>query len=249
MEKHIRTEQGDGGVALLYIDRPEKLNALAFDTRIAIAEKLEELERNEAVRAVVLTGSGKAFCAGQDIAEAVDDTDGKGISQNGYIVLNALRHCETPLVSALNGAAMGAGMQLGILADYALMADSAVMSMSELKVGVPCVLGSCVLTYMLGSRKAYEYILTCKKISADEALSVGLVNEVCTRDKLLDRAVEMAELLASMPPVSYKYTKAFLAELTDGMFASTFEAGRRAFIGAYASGEPKEYMGRFLKKS
>lgn len=214
--KTIRYEV-DQGVATVTLDRPEVLNAFSIPMQCELAEAIQHLAEDSTVRAVVLTGAGRAFCAGGDIQE-MDASAGSGpladrnkIQRMLKTVLMPLVRLEKPVIAAVNGAAVGAGMNLALAADIVLAADSAKFSQIFVKVGlVPDTGGLYLLTRLIGLGRAKELCFTGHMISAQEACDMGLISRVVPHDRLLAEAHALATELANGASVAIGLTKSLL---------------------------------------
>jgi 2-(1,2-epoxy-1,2-dihydrophenyl)acetyl-CoA isomerase len=199
----------DGTVATVTLQRPGKLNALDRATRWELTDTLRAVGADTGVRAVVLTGSGRAFCVGQDLAETGELEHADETVAGSYNPLaQTIAHLPKPVIAAVNGPAVGAGLGLALVCDQRLAAESAMLSCAFGKVGlVPDTGVSWYLVRELGYARAFSYAATGKQIGAAEAHSLGLVNEVVPDDELAARAYELARLLAAGPAHALALTK------------------------------------------
>src|SRR6201982_2888293 len=173
----------ENGVALLVMNRPDKLNSLNNELATALNQTFEKIGRNDAVRVVVLTGAGRAFCAGGDLAaigkgrEARDSKQLEPILRMGMGAMLRMRRIPQPVIAAVNGAAVGAGMNVALAADIRIAAEEAVFGQTFAKVGLfPDYGGTYFLPELVGPSKAAELLYTGDMIDAKEALRLGLVN-------------------------------------------------------------------------
>ena len=207
------------GVLTLTLNRPEARNAMSRAMVSALEQQLGTAEVNDDVRCVVLTGSGKGFCAGGDVkgmAESGDGTVGDNtidaaIHQqriNQRATAGRLYTMPKPTLAALPGAAAGAGLSLALACDLRVMADNAIMTTAFARVGFSGDYGgSFFLTNLVGTAKARELYFLSERLSADEALALGLTNWVVAADELSNKTTEIASRLASGPAVAYRYMK------------------------------------------
>ncbi|MBW0092519.1 enoyl-CoA hydratase/isomerase family protein [Pseudonocardia oceani] len=199
----------DGAVATVALDRPDRLNALDLPTRRALVAALRELAADEGVRAVVLTGTGRAFCVGQDLTARnelahADET----IAATYNPLAQTIAAMPQPVVAAVNGPAVGAGMGLALACDLRLAADSASFSCAFGRVGlVPDTGVSWYLVRELGHARAFDLATSGRPLPAAEALALGLVNEVVPDAALPGRAAEVAARLAAGPAHAFALTK------------------------------------------
>jgi enoyl-CoA hydratase/carnithine racemase len=218
----------EDAVALLTLNRPEKLNALDFATIDAVMAALEDFEGDEAVRAVVLTGAGeRAFSAGADIAGlAVAMGQGTGAVMREFVRRGQglTRRIETfpkPIIVAVNGIAFGGGCEITEAAPLAIASERAIFAKSEINLGfAPPFGGSQRLPRLIGRKRALKMILTGEPITAQAALAAGLVNEVVAHDVLLDRAMDLARKIAAKSPLA---VAACLGSVTRGINVSIDE--------------------------
>ena len=196
----------EDGVATITLDRPARRNAFTVATIDAWVGRLREAAADEDVRVVVLTGAGDAFCAGIDLAvlDALERTPlaVKQLLRKIHGVALALDDLDKPTIAAINGAAVGAGLDMALLCDLRLAARSARLSEGYIKVGlVPGDGGAWLLPRLVGPAKAMELLLTGDFVPAEEALRLGMVNHVVDDDALLDRTYELARRIAAAGPV------------------------------------------------
>ncbi len=190
----------DNGVATLTLDRPEKLNAMSDAMWNALHEHLGAIAGDESVRAVILTGAGRAFCSGGDIDNMAKSTivTGRARSKNRHRVITALYSLEKPVVAAVRGPVYGIGNGLALACDLVIASDTAKFSMAFKKVGVVPDGGALFfLTQLLGIAKAKELVYTARPIAAQEARDLGLVMRVVPDDRLEAEARALAQELAA----------------------------------------------------
>ncbi len=209
----------DEGVLTLTLNRPEARNAMSRAMNEALADRLAWAETEPSVKCVVLTGAGKGFCAGGDVKGMAARGDGT-VGDNtidGAIHLQRIKQRATagklfkmpkPTIASLPGAAAGAGLSLALACDLRIMANTAIMTTAFARVGFSGDYGGTYfLTQLVGSAKARELYFLSDRVSADEALRLGLVNWVCGPDELAARTREIARRLAHGPTVAYRYMK------------------------------------------
>jgi 2-(1,2-epoxy-1,2-dihydrophenyl)acetyl-CoA isomerase len=201
----------DGPVATLTLDRPEALNALTVPVKVALREALESLGRDRAVRAVILTGAGRAFCAGQDLAErerpdaAPLDVE---VRERYNPIIRAIRSMGQPVIAAVNGVAAGAGASLAFACDLRIAAEEARFVLAFGRIGlVPDSGATWFLPRLVGTAKAAELALVGEAADAAEALRFGLVSKVVPGGTLLDEARSIANRLAESAPLALALTK------------------------------------------
>jgi 2-(1,2-epoxy-1,2-dihydrophenyl)acetyl-CoA isomerase len=204
----------DGAVALLTLDRPDALNALTVPLKVALLTALDRIAADRAVRAVVLTGAGRAFCAGQDLAERAQPDAAPldaELRERYNPIVRALRSMGQPVIAAVNGVAAGAGASLAFACDLRIAAADARFVLAFGRIGlVPDSGATWFLPRLVGSARAAELALVGDPVSADEALRVGLVHRVVPGESLMAEARALADRLAASAPAALAMTKAAL---------------------------------------
>lgn len=218
----------DAGVLTLTLNRPDARNAMSAPMNQALQQQLAAAELDPAVKCVVLTGAGKGFCAGGDVKGMAARGDGTVGAQtideaiarqrvNQRATAGKLFKMAKPTIAALPGAAAGAGLALALACDLRIMASSAILTTAFARVGFSGDYGgSYFLTQLVGSAKARELYFLSDRVSADEALRLGLTNWVCAPEELAARTREIALRLASGPTVAYRYMKENLNRAMSG---------------------------------
>ena len=196
-------------LAILTLNRAEKRNALSIVFRNEIDARLQELETDDAISAVVITGAGPVFCAGFDTAEFVPDNI-QAVEESSGRYHRRLAEFGKPLVAAINGPALGGGLDLAALCDIRVAADTAAFAHPEIKFGAPVLFGP--LREIIGGGLARELCLTGRRIDAQEALRIGLVNKVVPGDQVIEEAVAIAASIAEAPLAAIKATKRMVIE-------------------------------------
>ena len=204
----------DGPVATITLDRPEAMNALTVPVKVALREALEAIGRDRAVRAVILTGAGRAFCAGQDLAER-EQPDAAPLDvevrERYNPIIRAIRSIGQPVIAAVNGVAAGAGASLAFACDLRIAAEEARFVLAFGRIGlVPDSGATWFLPRLVGSAKAAELALVGDAVDAAEALRLGLVSRVVPGERLMDEARALAAKIADGPPLAFALTKAAL---------------------------------------
>jgi 2-(1,2-epoxy-1,2-dihydrophenyl)acetyl-CoA isomerase len=208
----------DGAVATITLNRPDKLNCQSEEWTEGLLAAVSELEDNPDVRAAIVTGAGRAFCAGGDLDHPTFSTDGIEVRrprvQEGYDLFRRIRRLPIPLIAAVNGPAVGSGVTLAAACTLRIAGRSAYFSLAFVDVGVVPDQGSSFLVgQIIGMGRALHMGLTAERMDAQKAYDWGLVTEVCDDDLLLGRARELADLLASKPPLAVRYIKQDMYDL------------------------------------
>jgi enoyl-CoA hydratase/carnithine racemase len=199
----------DGAVATITLNRPDALNALTVEMKVALREALERASEDAAVRAVVLTGAGRGFCVGQDLREHADglaagDLTLRTVRDHYNPIVRALAAMPKPVIAAVNGPAAGAGASLAFACDFRLASDKANFMMAFARVGLgPDTGASWTLQRLIGYGRAMAMLMLAEPVSAEQALEMGLVNAVVPGDTLAGAAAELAAKLAAGPTVAY----------------------------------------------
>jgi enoyl-CoA hydratase len=239
-------------VAVVTINRPAALNALNKDVLEELAAAFTELESNENVACVILTGSGsKAFVAGADIAamQALDAVSAEHFARLGHSVFNAIENFPKPVIAAVNGFALGGGCELAMACDIRIAAENARFGQPEVNLGViPGFGGTLRLARLVGKGRAKELIFTGDMVDAQEAHRIGLANKVVAAEELLAKARSMATKIASKGPVAVRFAK----ESIDSGLEMDLDRGGRfeasLFGLCFATTDQKEGMQAFLEK-
>lgn len=202
------------GVAVISLNRPEKYNSFVRKMALELQESLDACASNDSVRAVLLKGNGKAFCAGQDLAEAIDPQAqgiAKIVEENYNPIILKMRHMPKPVICAVHGAAAGAGANIALAADIVIASDNASFIQAFSKIGlVPDSGGTYILPRLVGFQRALALMLTGDKVTAAEALQMGMIYKTTADDALLNEANDLAKKLANMPTKAFAYTKELL---------------------------------------
>lgn len=239
-----------GRVGLVTLNRPKALNALCDSLVAEVGAALDDLESDSEIRAIVLTGSEKAFAAGADIKEMKDRTF-VDVYRADFITRGweRIAHCRKPTIAAVAGYALGGGCELAMMCDIILAADSARFGQPEITIGVlPGAGGTQRLTRLVGKSKAMEMCLSGRMMDATEAERSGLVARVVPAAQLMDEALKLAERIAGMSApialmVKESINRAYETTLSEGI---RFE--RRLFHAAFATEDQKEGMAAFIEK-
>ena len=241
--------QAEQRTALVRLNRPKQLNALNGAVMDALCEALEELDRDEAVRAIVVTGNERAFAAGADIGEMAGATPIDMLITNRIGQWDRIRKVTKPVIAAVNGWALGGGCELAMALDLIVAGEGAKFGQPEINIGViPGAGGTQRLTRVIGKSKAMEMIMAGEPISAREAEAAGLVARVTQDELVVEDALALAAKMATKSPLALRLAKeavnaAFEMSLTDALAHE-----RRLFYLLFASEDQKEGMAAFLEK-
>jgi enoyl-CoA hydratase len=239
-----------GPVGLIRLNRPKALNALCDALMNELTQALSAFETDDAIGAVVLTGSERAFAAGADIKEMAG-LDYMDVYLGGFISENWQRASTVrkPIIAAVAGFALGGGCELAMMCDFILAADTAKFGQPEINLGVsPGLGGTQRLTRLVGKSKAMDMILTGRMMGAEEAERAGLASRIFPADTLVDEALAIAAKIAAQSPLAAAMNK----EMVNAAFETTLSAGlvleRRLFHSLFAFDDQKEGMAAFVEK-
>lgn len=250
MSEILRSERR-GAVAVLTLDRPASLNALDRALLEAIASEVAAVGADPGVRALVLTGEGRAFAAGADIAQmrALSPVEALAFGRLGHAATAALEALAVPTIAAVNGFALGGGCELALACDWIYASTKARFGQPEVGLGlVPGFGGTTRLVRRVGIAWAKELVLTGAPVAADEALRIGLANRVFEPDALLDAAIAAGEAIAAKGPVAVAAAKRIMQEGQDADVRTAHALEQQAFGLAFATDDAREGMGAFLEK-
>jgi 2-(1,2-epoxy-1,2-dihydrophenyl)acetyl-CoA isomerase len=240
----------DGAVRIVTLNRPDRLNALDDECRRALLAALEHAAADSDVRVIVLTGAGRAFCTGQDVSAAEELEDaGATVSETYNPLAVAIRGMGKPVIAAINGLAVGAGLGLALSCDLRVIGSGAYLACSFSRVGLVPDTGTTVgLLRQLGHARAFEIAVSGRKIRAEEAVSSHLVNEAVDDADVLDRAVEMARELAAGPALAFALTKELLVAAAREDELEVLELEARAQGVAASSSDHHDAVAAFLSR-
>jgi enoyl-CoA hydratase len=239
----------EGLIAIVQLNRPKVLNALSFETMVELVRAFEELDKDQAVNVIILTGGPDVFAAGADLREMAQATPVDLALGRRFELWDRIRKISKPIIAAVSGYCLGGGCELAMNCDIIVASESATFGQPEVNVGImPGAGGTQRLTRAVGKYKSMEMILTGKSISAEEAYRIGLVNKIVPVESLIDGAKKMASEIASKPPISVRAAKEAILRAQDTTLEVGLEFERRAFYLLFATEDGKEGMKAFLEK-
>jgi 2-(1,2-epoxy-1,2-dihydrophenyl)acetyl-CoA isomerase len=258
--QHIRSDVREG-VAVVTLNRPEALNSLTDPMKRELLDCLKSLDRDESVRALVLTGEGRGFCAGEalneELVKQAEPPIDRTLKELYHPVIERMRATDKPIVAAVNGACAGAGVSLALAADFRIAADKASFLMAFVRIGlVPDAGGTFFLPRVVGTTKAVEMCMLGDRVDAAEAEAIGLVNRVVPLDKLMEEALKLAGRLAQAPTkaiglMKRAFDRSFRVDLADQL---SYEADLQAIaartedfhegVDAFLAKRPAVFRGR-----
>jgi len=239
-------------IGVLTINRPEKLNALSNELIEELGRLLVEVENDENLRVLVVTGAGdKAFVAGADIQELVerDALKGRRVSQTRQRVFSRIENLTVPVIAAVNGYALGGGLELALACSIRIASEQAQFGAPEVKLGIiPGDGGTQRLPRLVGQGIAMEMILTGEFIDAQEAYRIGLVNKVVPPDELMEKTMELAKKIAKRPPLAVQYAKEAVNSSQEGGTFSGYALESYLHALTCTKEDKKEGVQAFLEK-
>ena len=240
----------DGAVGVITLNRPKALNALTAELLKELMSVLEEWDRNDAVRCIVLTGSERAFAAGADIKEMAQQSYMDTFKSNLFADANdRMVNVRKPIIAAVAGWALGGGCELAMLCDFIIAADTAKFGQPEITLGVmPGMGGTQRLARLVGKSKAMEMCLTGRNMDAAEAERVGLVSRVVPADELIAEAMKAAHKIAEQSKPIVMMTKEAVNRAYETTLAEGIRFERRVFHAMFATNDQKEGMAAFSQK-
>jgi len=251
MYKTLNFEKKEN-VGILTINRPEKMNAISKELTTELAKFLDEAENDEELRVLIITGAGdKAFVAGADIQELVDRDAriGRRVSRERQEVFSRIENLQIPVLAAVNGYALGGGLELAMACSIRIASEKAQFGAPEVKLGIiPGDGGTQRLPRLVGLGRAMEMILTGDFIDAQEAHRIGLVNSVVPLEELMKKTMELARKLASRPPLAVRYAKEAVNRSQEGSTTSSFALESYLHALSCTSEDKKEGVSAFLEK-
>ena len=251
MEYHGLIFEKQDKVGVIYLNRPEKLNAIDTPTQEALVQLIADIEKDPELRCIILTGVGRAFCAGGDIGEESEKTvlSGYDFSVLGHAMTNALANCRLPIIAAINGYALGGGLDYALACDFRYAASTAKIGAPESNLGViPGAGGTQRLSRLVGVTKAKEMIYTGRKYTAEQCLAIGLVDKVCEPEKLMEEAMAFAQEIAERAPISIRIAKFAIDKGINLDLPSSLDLEATLYGLIHSTYDAKEGLNAFLEK-
>ena len=251
MYKNIKVEKKDK-IAVVYVDRPKALNALNSEVLDELYNAFDELEKDSEVRVIILTGSGeKAFVAGADIAEMskMNAVEAYQFAEKGHKLMNKIDNLEKPVIAAVNGYALGGGLEIALACDFIYASENAKLGFPEVTLGIhPGFGGTQRITKFVGKGIAKELVFTGKMVSAEEAKEMGFVNKVVPQDKLMDEVMKVAQTIANNGPIAVKLAKRLVNASYSSPPDKVSQLEVMSFGICFETEDQKKGMEAFLKK-
>jgi enoyl-CoA hydratase/carnithine racemase len=239
----------EGAVTLVRLNRPEARNALSPELMDELAARLEELDADPEVRCVVIAGSDEVFASGADIRALRNRSFEESLRHPSAAFWRRLAAVKTPLVAAVSGWALGGGCELALACDVIVASETAELGQPEITLGIiPGGGGTQRLARTIGKQRAMELVLTGRRISAEEAQAIGLVSVVAGKRKWLEAALELAQRIASRPPIAARLVKQAVLAAEETPLSAGLETERRLYELSMATEDRIEGMDAFLEK-
>jgi enoyl-CoA hydratase len=242
-------ERPSSDIVVLRLNRPQARNALNLEVRVRLAEEITRYGADPDIRCLIVTGSDKAFAAGADIGEMADAGAAEIMAANVQKYWRKLIECPKPLIAAIEGYALGGGLELALCADIIVAGEGARLGLPEVKLGVlPGGGGTQKMARLAGSKRAMLLLMTGRMFSAAEAYAMGVISEVAPTGHALPRALEIAAEIAAMPPIAVMQIKEIVNAGLNAPLDVALMLERKAFALQFTTRDQKEGMSAFLEK-
>ncbi len=242
-------EYPSDAIVVLRLNRPQVRNALNLEVRTRLADEVARHAADGKIRCLIITGSDKAFAAGADIGEMAAADPVEVMARNVQKYWRTIMDCPKPVIAAIEGFALGGGLELALCADIIVAGEGARLGLPEVKLGILAGGGGTQkLARLVGGKRAMLLLLTGRMFGAAEALSMGLVSEMAATGQALTRAVEIAGEIAAMPPIAVMQIKEIVNAGLNAPLETALMLERKAFQLQFATSDQKEGMRAFLEK-
>jgi enoyl-CoA hydratase len=236
-------------VAHVQLNRPDKLNALNLELMLEIKEALLQLDEDDSVRAIVISGNDRAFAAGADIKQMAGRNAIDMLKIDQFKTWDSIRKTKKPMIAAVSGFAFGGGCELAMICDIMIASETAQFGQPEINIGImPGAGGTQRLTRIVGKSKAMELVLGGQFISADEALRHGLVSKVVPVEHYLSEAIKLASIIAEKSPIAVQMAKESVLKSYEMSLQEALYFERKNFYMLFATEDQKEGMAAFVEK-
>ena len=242
-------ERPSSDIVVLRFNRPQVRNALNLEVRRRLADEVTRHASDSDIRCLIITGSDTAFAAGADIGEMAKASPAEVMASDVPKYLRMISECPKPLIAAMEGYALGGGLELALCADIIVAGEGARLGLPEVKLGIlPGGGGTQRLARLIGAKRAMLLLMTGRMFNATEGLAMGVVSEVAPTGKALSRALEIATEIAAMPPISVMQIKEIVNAGLNVSLDVALAMERKAFAMQFATADQKEGMRAFLEK-
>jgi enoyl-CoA hydratase len=249
-----------GAIATVRFNRPEKLNPINEKVMRECLAITQEFQEDDDTRVIILTGQGRSFCVGADMQmlsagadrekqQQLSDSARLRSAKTGWRIMDEWERLDQITIAAVNGFAVGGGLSLAMACDFRIAASGARLWIPEVRLGVPYMWGSISrLINLVGMAKAKELVMTCDEVTAEEALTIGLVNQVVPLEQLPQAARAFAEKILSKPPMALRRTKEFFKALSVNRAGDITYADAHLGLAAFLSEDMREAVAAFREK-
>jgi enoyl-CoA hydratase len=239
----------EGKIGIIQLNRPNVLNALNSELMLELVQAMEGFDKDQAINVIILTGGDKVFAAGADLKEMSQSSPVDLILSRRFEVWDIFRKISKPIIAAVGGYCLGGGNELAMNCDIIIASENAIFGQPEVNVGImPGAGGTQRLVRAVGKSRTMEMILTGNPITADEALRAGLVSKVVPVGDLMEETKNIANEIASKPPISVRAAKEAILRAYDTTLEIGLEFERKLFYTLFATEDGKEGMRAFLDK-
>ncbi|MBT3240175.1 MAG: enoyl-CoA hydratase [Chloroflexi bacterium] len=236
-------------VGLIRLNRPRAFNALNTELITELVDALQKFDQQDGVGAIVITGNDKVFAAGADIKEMAESTVVDRIKNDSIAILSKIRQVKKPIIAAISGWALGGGCELAMACDMIIASETAQFGQPEINLGViPGAGGTQRLTRIVGKAIAMEMILNDRRLTAEEALQMGLINRVVPVEIYLEETLKMAQEIAVRAPIAVQFAKKAINQAYESSLSDGLEDERQAFYLLFGTEDQKEGMRAFSEK-
>ena len=245
----VLVERPSNYIVVFKINRPQVRNALNLAVRKQLSEAAARYAADPAIRCLIITGNEQAFVAGADITEMAEAGPVEVMARNVQQYWRTITDCPKPVIAAIEGFALGGGLELALCADIIVAGEGAKLGLPEVKLGIlPGGGGTQKLARLVGSKRALLLMLTGRIFGAPEALAMGVISEVAPTGKALERALDIAREIAVMPPISVQQIKEVVHAGLNAPLETALMLERKAFQLQFATSDQKEGMRAFMDK-
>jgi enoyl-CoA hydratase len=245
----LLVERPSDAIVVFRLNRPQVRNALSLPLRARLADEITRHAADEKIRCLILTGSDTVFAAGADIGEMAEAGPIEIMARNVQKYWRIIMDCPKPLIVAIEGFALGGGLELALCADIIVAGEGARVGLPEVKLGILAGGGGTQkLARLVGSKRAMLLLMTGKMFSAAEALSMGVISEMAPTGQALARAIEIAREIAAMPPIAVMQIKEIVNAGLNAPLETALMLERKALLLQFATSDQKEGMRAFLEK-
>jgi enoyl-CoA hydratase len=245
----LLVERPSDAIVVFRINRPQVRNALNLEVRARLADEVTRHAADEKIRCLIVTGSDAVFAAGADIGEMAEAGPVEVMARNVQKYWRTIMDCPKPVIAAIEGFALGGGLELALCADIIVAGEGARLGLPEVKIGIlPGGGGTQKLARLVGRQRAMLLLMTGKMFSAAEALSMGVISELAPTGQALARAIEIAREIAGMPPIAVMQIKEIVNAGLNAPLETALMLERKALLLQFATRDQKEGMRAFLEK-